>query len=122
MCMQRNPIERCNGVLKRRFGILQKPIELHDYSLQTQLLYALFAVHNFIRLEDPQADAQFVAEERADALRAAADSAEHFCFAEADDREVAAARDSIADALWAQYRLDCLARGLPVGEVAVEVD
>ena len=49
----RNVVERIFGVIKRRFRILDRPLE---YDMRTQALIpaALAALHNFIREYDPQ--------------------------------------------------------------------
>ena len=46
----RNVIERCFGVLKKRFQILKLGPE-YTYSVQVKLVPALAALHNFIRVE-----------------------------------------------------------------------
>ena len=43
----RNIVERIFGVLKRRFKILNTPME-YSFSTQVKLVYALTALHNFI--------------------------------------------------------------------------
>jgi len=48
----RNVIERIFGILKRRFRILQIPME-YDMSIQALIPPALAALHNFIRQYDP---------------------------------------------------------------------
>jgi len=45
----RNIIERIFGILKRRFRILRTPPKYH-FSPQVKLVFALTALHNFIRL------------------------------------------------------------------------
>ena len=49
----RNAIERIFGILKRRFRILELPPE-YDMSIQALIPPALAALHNFIRLFDPE--------------------------------------------------------------------
>ena len=50
--MARNIIERIFGVLKRRFRILVYPAEI-NMDLQACIPAALAAIHNFIRIHDP---------------------------------------------------------------------
>ena len=50
--MARNIIERIFGVLKRCFCILVYPAEI-DMDLQARIPAALAAIHNFIRIHDP---------------------------------------------------------------------
>jgi hypothetical protein len=49
----RNVIERIFGVLKKRFRILLIGPE-YDMTIQAQIPAALCALHNFIRIHDPQ--------------------------------------------------------------------
>src|ERR1700733_3755611 len=49
----RNVIERIFGVLKKRFRILLIGPE-YDITIQAQIPAALCAIHNFIRIHDPQ--------------------------------------------------------------------
>lgn len=51
----RNVIEHIFGVLKRRFRILVIPPE-YSVKVQAQIPSALCAIHNFIRIHDPQED------------------------------------------------------------------
>jgi hypothetical protein len=47
----RNVVERIFGTLKRRFRILRSPPE-YPYTTQVKLVFALTALHNFIRLNN----------------------------------------------------------------------
>ena len=49
----RNVIERIFGVVKRRFRILVHPPEF-DMDIQARTPAALAAIHNFIRVHDPE--------------------------------------------------------------------
>lgn len=55
----RNCIERCFGVLKKRFQLLEKPIDMDDSNLLWSVLYVSFALHNFIRITDAGVDAEW---------------------------------------------------------------
>lgn len=45
----RNCIERCFGVLKRRFALLRDGMPPYDFGRQVEIVIACCAVHNFIR-------------------------------------------------------------------------
>jgi hypothetical protein len=49
----RNVIERTFGVSKKRFKILRDPPS-YDMDIQVEIMPALCAVHNFIRIHDPE--------------------------------------------------------------------
>ena len=105
----RNVIERIFGVLKRRFRILVYPAEI-DMDLQARIPAALAAIHNFIRVHDPDELASFT--ESADLERG-------FVSGElaagqtraAEKRRATMRRDEIAAAMWVQYQAELQQRG-----------
>ena len=53
----RNVVKRIFGVLKRRFCILRAPPE-YPYATQVKLVFALTALHNFIRKNNDDSDSE----------------------------------------------------------------
>jgi hypothetical protein len=106
----RNVIERIFGVLKRRFRILVYPAEIHiDY--QARIPAALAAIHNFIRIHDPDELEGF----------AEADDDEQGFFAgelavgqtrTAEKRRANTRRDEIAAEMWEQYQAELQRRDM----------
>lgn len=56
--MFRSCIERCFGILKARFRLLQTPLVLGKFTEIWEVLYACIALHNFIRLSDASVDTE----------------------------------------------------------------
>lgn len=58
----RNVVERVFGVLKKRFGILTTPHQGFDVDTQVDIVYACFALHNFINSTggDPKAESDAI--------------------------------------------------------------
>jgi DDE superfamily endonuclease len=106
----RNVIERIFGVLKRRFRILVYAAEI-DMDLQARIPAALAAIHNFIRIHDPEELTSFT--EPVDLERG-------FVSGElaagqtrtAEKRRATTRRDEIAAAMWAQYQAELQRRGI----------
>jgi len=99
-------IERTFGVLKRRFLILQSAPE-YPYDAQVKLVFALTALHNFIRkigLEDIH---NFEEEER-ELEQGLASCSPHEVgeehIEEGDDENMASIRDNIAESMWLDYQ------------------
>ncbi len=122
MSVLSNVIERTIGILKRRFKVLQTPIELRSLSYQNILIYSLVALHNFIRMESPTADNDIereqIAEERAKAARVIRELAvDPLAPVASDDAASEAHRETVARLLWHNYRLELAARNLAPGDV-----
>ena len=108
----RNVIERIFGVLKRRFRILVYPAEI-NIEYQARIPAALAAIHNFIRIHDPDEIEGF----------AGADDIERGFFAgeagelaegearTAEKRRANTRRDVIAAEMWEQYQAELQERG-----------
>jgi len=100
-------VERTIGVWKKRFPILRLGIPLQSVSDQKKLIRALAALHNFIRLSDPEADLPLLDPVSADIV-----DAMRILSADVSDIEVdvqmpgggSVHRDRIAGALWLQYQ------------------
>jgi hypothetical protein len=99
----RNVIERCFGVLKRRFRLLVHPPE-YDLDTQARLPPALAALHNFIREHDPDEliDYEDINDPQPGA-RADGSLATGTARA-AEKAQVNTRRDQIAQNMWAQYQ------------------
>jgi hypothetical protein len=105
----RNVIERIFGVLKRRFRILVYPAEIHmDY--QARIPAALAAIHNFIRMHDPDDLEDFAESEDLERGFVAGELAEGQT-RPAEKRRSNARQDGIAAAMWAQYQAELQERG-----------
>lgn len=108
----RNVIERIFGVLKRRYRILQIAPE-YAIEIQARIPCALAALHNFIRENDEDIldfeDALADEEGHGGTMDPDEDASSQEA---ADDDEPSALRDSIADAMWAEYITICEERGL----------
>ena len=99
-------IERTFGVLKRRFLILQTAPE-YPYDVQVKLVFALTALHNFIRkigLEDIH---NFEEEEREleqEPVIHSPQALREEQIEEWDDENMASIRDNIAESMWVDYQ------------------
>jgi hypothetical protein len=96
-------IERTFGVLKRRFSVLARA---QEYSLddQARLVSALAVIHNFIRIYDPNDEAQALDGDDVNQTRDKNPKLDE-CVGPADERGRATERrDKIARAMWRQYR------------------
>ncbi|RDX49206.1 hypothetical protein OH76DRAFT_1350943, partial [Lentinus brumalis] len=99
----RNVIERIFGVLKRRYGILDRPSEF-DMDVQAQIPAGLVGVHNFIREHDPQEILDFKdILDDVPAIDGYGDLAEGPP-TQAEQRHAEATRDHIAQAMWEDYQ------------------
>jgi hypothetical protein len=101
----RNVIERIFGVLKRRFGILKNPPE-YDMRIQALIPPALAALHNFIRIYDPD-DIDTEADEPLDFDIGMGDRDVGELGVQLTSAETArgnARRNRIANQMWEQYQ------------------
>lgn len=100
----RNAIERIFGILKRRFKILQTAPEYPIHS-QAALIYALTALHNFIKIHDARDEAlDFDAEvETGGAERPPGDREDNIIFGE-EMELLLQKRDYIAQSMWNDYQ------------------
>ena len=100
----RNVIERIFGVLKRRFRILVYPAEIRmDY--QARIPAALAAIHNFIRIHDPDELEGFTDADDVEPGFFAGELAEGQARM-AEKRRANARRDGIAADMWEQYQAE----------------
>lgn len=105
----RNVIERIFGVLKRRFRILVYPAEINmDY--QAAIPAALAAIHNFIRIHDPDEIEGFAESDDQERGFVGGDLASGQT-RPAEKRRANTRRDKIAADMWAQYQAELQARG-----------
>jgi hypothetical protein len=108
--MARNVIERIFGVLKRCFRILVYPAEI-DMDLQARIPAALAAIHNFIRIHDPDELTSFT--EPADLERGFVSGELAAGLTRTAERRWAnVRRDDIAAAMWVQYQAELQCRGI----------
>jgi DDE superfamily endonuclease len=113
----RNVIERIFGVLKRRFRILLIAPE-YNMEVQARIPVALSALHNFIRLHDPEEGSlsdihNHHALNDTDGLRVRNLNDAMFEVEEVRE-EVDARRDRIAEAMWVDYQRICQERGIGI--------
>jgi hypothetical protein len=100
----RNVVERIFGILKRRFRILRSPPE-YPFTTQVKLVFALTALHNFIRLHnDDEKDGNWTQEEGDEEQGTTEDGSQE------DGQEVGALemkelRDEIAEHMWSDYNM-----------------
>ena len=110
----RNVIERIFGICKRRFKLM---VVAPEYNLQTQakIPAALAALHNFIRIHDPDDNAQDEDDYEEDHnLRSPVEiHAEHLGghISQAEKDRASAKRDAIATAMWVDYQNVLAQRG-----------
>jgi hypothetical protein len=102
----RNVIERIFGVLKRHFRILVHPPH-YDMDVQARIPPALCAIHNFIRIHDPDELAEY-AEDSVDEQPGTriSDQGElaHGPPNNQSRERASARRDQIAKAMWDSYQ------------------
>ncbi|CAN1130847.1 Protein ALP1-like [Linum perenne] len=96
----RNVIERCFGVLKRRWPIL-KMMCSYSFSKQTDIVLACCALHNFIRMH-AQGDTLFAEFEESDGQAETSEFMARIEFGTSSSqvREMASKRDRIANQMW----------------------
>ncbi|CAN1787093.1 Protein ALP1-like [Linum perenne] len=96
----RNVIERCFGVLKKRWPIL-KMMCSYSFSKQTDIVLACCAIHNFIRMH-AQGDTVFAEFEESDGQAETSESMARIEFGTSSShvREMASKRDGIANQMW----------------------
>ena len=115
----RNVIERIFGVVKRRFKVL---VIAQEYSpeIQSRLICALAVLHNFIRVYDPSdtfEDTEIETESSAGVNRESAQAERRtatladWAVGNEERNRASERRESIALAMWADYRLRHWARG-----------
>ena len=109
----RNVIERIFGVLKRRFRILVHPPEF-DMDTQSRLPPALAALHNFIRMNDPDDMAEFGdnVDDPQPGIRADKGQLSEGVPRAAEKRRAKETRDRIAQEMWVQYQAELARRNL----------
>ena len=98
----RNAVERIFGVLKRRFQCLASKPQEFSFQTQVKLVYALTALHNFIRIHeviDP-----FEQEERAMAQAQPPDSGVQSDVVNEVTPQMETFRDRIAGQMWTDYQ------------------
>jgi hypothetical protein len=100
----RNVIERIFGVLKRRFRILVHPAEI-DMAFQARIPPALAAIHNFIRVHDPEELAGFPESESFESGFISGELAAGQT-RPAERRQANTRRDEVAAAMWVQYQAE----------------
>jgi hypothetical protein len=100
----RNVIERIFGVLKRRFRILVYPAEI-SMDFQARIPAALAAIHNFIRIHDPNDLEGFLEADDAERGFFAGELAEGQTRT-AEKRRANTRRDRIAAEMWEQYQAE----------------
>ena len=93
----RNAIERCFGVLKRRFRILRTAPE-YPMKIQVNLLYRLTAIHNYIRLHGGLEDLERGLDPEEEAIEEAPLELERRTNSTMDIQ-----RDEIARRMWEDY-------------------
>lgn len=99
-------IERCFGVLKNRFRILQLPLQLARPKLMWTVLYACVALHNFIRIVDPSVDKDIELQTQRELDEQMEDENEKLK-AKSDllkTKESETWRDNIANQMWEDYQ------------------
>ena len=116
----RNVIERCFGILKRRFAILLRAPE-YDMKTQAYLVAALAAIHNVIRIHDPAEITQFTETDASTNMADDEDIVEDINGVEniewqmtsrAERQQAKDRRDQIAQAMWDAYQQIQNERGL----------
>ncbi|KAF0738541.1 hypothetical protein Ae201684_005653 [Aphanomyces euteiches] len=101
----RNVVERIFGVLKKRFLVLNSPVE-YDYGLQVDLVLALCAIHNFIRINGSLHDVftrEAIGELRERSQQPMESTDHQVVTDEPENEEAKSWRDAIATEMWSQY-------------------
>ncbi|CAN0885139.1 hypothetical protein LINGRAHAP2_LOCUS15035 [Linum grandiflorum] len=99
----RNVIERCFGVLKKRFPILKNMCS-YSFRKQTLIVIACCAIHNYIRMH-AQEDSLFAQFQDCDDEAGAGEGVVRTEFSNTSTqvREMAEKRDAIANHIWSDY-------------------
>ncbi|KAF7288467.1 putative nuclease HARBI1-like protein [Mycena chlorophos] len=141
----RNVVERIFGVLKRRWAIFTSGAPEYPVETQAQLISAICALHNFIRVYDEEDDGS-VEEDLPNTTGTPStgtpagptptrrDSSLHdlmlnepteisaeelgFTITQAERNRASARRDAMAKHMWADYKAYMLTKGIVVREVA----
>ena len=99
-----NVVERIFGILKRRFRILRSPPE-YPFTAQVKLVFALTALHNFIRLHnDDKKDGNWT-QEKGDEEQGTTEDGSHEDGQEGWALEMKELRDEIAEHMWSDYNM-----------------
>ena len=100
----RNVIERIFGILKWCFRILVHPAEI-DMASQARIPPALAAIHNFIRVHDPEELASFAESESFEPGFISGELAAGQT-SPAERRQANTRQDEVAAAMWVQYQAE----------------
>jgi hypothetical protein len=106
----RNVIERIFGVLKRRFRILHIAPE-YNLEVQARIPVALSALHNFIRIHDPEEGSLSDIHNHLELNGADGNDDRIEVEVREHQEEVDARRNRIAEAMWVDYQHICQERG-----------
>ena len=109
-CVNRNVIERIFGAVKKKYKILNTPLE-YDMATQRDIIYCVAFLHNFQQRygdDDEDADEQMTSDE--ERTRESDQRQEEIHSSVQDDREVAKMRDKMAKKMWKQYQRTLQAR------------
>jgi hypothetical protein len=107
----RNIIERIFGVLKRRFRILLLAPE-YNMNIQAQIPTALCAIHNFIRMHDPEETDEMLLETQPSIDSEDSDSQFPVMDMMRENTEASMRRDQIAQEMWEDYLQVLYDRGI----------
>lgn len=98
----RNVIERIFGVIKRRFKVLVIAQE-YSFEMQSRLISAIAALHNFIRIYDPTDILDDPEEETSQDDPDSMPNRDHRAVGQAERDRAAKRRDKIARDMWSEY-------------------
>ncbi|GLB43967.1 putative nuclease activity [Lyophyllum shimeji] len=103
----RNAVERIFGIVKRRFTLINAAPE-YSIHTQSQIILATCALHNFIRIYDPddlETGAQSILEAEVH-RQVPLQGPEYFGHhvSQAESNRATSFRDNVAKAMWAQYQ------------------
>lgn len=98
----RNVVERIFGVLKRRFRLMVAAPE-YSSEVQAKIVHALCALHNFIRIHDPDDLDASTQEELARVPQDPIAADFGGTISAGEQRQATSRRDRIAMAMWEEY-------------------